>query len=135
MTAVELVATSERELACCRAIVAAYETLAALVGGAGELDAMGVAAAVAAADAALDELRAISATLGPERAAATVVPEVAARGRWDAAMLAARAAELNRALACEADRRRRVAAGRLASLGAGRRALAAYRAARAPDPV
>jgi hypothetical protein len=118
MTPAELAATSGRDLACRRAIVAAYETLTALVARAGELDAMGVAAAVAAADAALDELGAIATTLRADGAAATAVPEPAAR-----------AAELNLALAAEVDRRRRVATNRLASLGASRRALAAYRAA------
>jgi len=132
VTTTELQAASEEEVRRYRALVAAYEAMLALVSDEGPLAVAGLTAAGAAADAALATLREVTAKLGPERLATRVAPPPVTALWREAAAFAARAAELNAALAAATAARRDAVAGRLATLAAGRRALAAYRPASIP---
>ncbi|MGH7893715.1 MAG: hypothetical protein ACREQL_03555 [Candidatus Binatia bacterium] len=135
MTAAELLAASQREVRGYRTLVAAYEAMARAVAEGVGLDVPPLADVGMAVDAALVALRETTATLGPERLAARVVPHEVT-GLWrEAAALAARAAELNAALAAATEARAEPVAGRLATLAAGRRALAGYRPATTPHTV
>lgn len=131
MTPAELREASEAEVRGYRELLDAYLETAAALGDA-DADPARLVAAGTRADAALAALRALAARLGPERlSGAPVADEVRALWR-EAGALATRAALANARLLEHAAACRAAVAGRLAALGAGRRALAAYRPA-APE--
>jgi hypothetical protein len=134
MDAGELLAASQREEALYRELTALYGTLAGALGAAAPSAAPEWLATVGArAEETTAALRQLAAVLAPARAAG--VAPAAAHAAWRASAALAReatrgAAEVTAlARACQAQ-----LASRLATLGHGRRALAAYRPAAGADP-
>jgi hypothetical protein len=127
----ELRRASEAEVAGYRNLLAAYVETATVLADA-DAEPGRLLGASARAETALAALRQLGARLGPERLSGAAVPEDV-RALWrEAGDLATRAALANARLIEHATACRTRVAGRLASLGAGRRALAAYRPV-APD--
>jgi hypothetical protein len=126
MTADELRHASEGEVAAYRELLAAYVETATVLA---ETDAepSRLLGASARAETALAALRELAARLGPERVSGAPVPDDV-RALWrEAGALATRAALANGRLIEHTTACRSRVGGRLATLGAGRRALAAYR--------
>jgi hypothetical protein len=126
VTPAELHAASEAEVRGYRELLDAYVETARALADPGA-DPGRLLGAGARADAALGALRELGARLGPERLiGAPVADDVRALWR-EAGALATRAALANARLIEHASACRAAVGGRLAALGAGRRALAAYR--------
>jgi hypothetical protein len=131
VTPAELREASEAEVRGYRELLDAYVETATVLADA-DADPSRLLGAGARAETALEALRDLGARLGPERLSGAPVSDDV-RALWrEAGTLATRAALANARLIEHATACRAAVAGRLAALGAGRRALAAYRPV-APD--